>query len=124
MYKTLILGASLHTYRYSNMAIKKLVENDIDVVAIGLRKGIVAGIPIDTELKQYKNIHTVSLYLNPQRQKEYYNYIVSLEPKRVIFNPGTENFEFIKLLEEKNIHYEIACTLVMLSLGNYKAVVK
>ena len=119
MYKTLILGASLHTYRYSNMAIKKLVENDIDVVAIGLRKGIVARIPIDTELKQYKNIHTVSLYLNPQRQKEYYNYIISLEPKRIIFNPGTENFEFIKLLEEKNIHYEIACTLVMLSLGNY-----
>ncbi len=120
MYKTLVLGASLKEIRYSNKAIKKLVANDIETVAFGLRKGIVDGIEIDTKLKRYKDIHTVTLYLNPKNQKEFYAYILSLKPKRVIFNPGTENEDFMEILKDNNISYEIACTLVLLSIGNYK----
>ena len=119
-YKTLVLGASLKEERYSNKAVRSLVAHGIETLAFGLRKGEVADVEIDTELKEYKNIHTVTLYLNPTRQKEYYDYIISLKPKRVIFNPGTENLELQKLLSENNISYEEACTLVLLSIGNYK----
>jgi len=117
--KTLVIGASLKPERYSNMAIQKLVNYKHEVVALGLRKGEVAGISIDTEILQYKNIDTVSVYLNPKRQKEYYYYIISLAPKRVVFNPETENTEFYKLLNKFDIEYEEACTLVLLSTNQY-----
>ncbi len=117
--KTLVLGASLNPNRYSNLAINRLIENDIEVVAIGLRKGEVAGIPIHTERIPFKNIHTVTLYLNAKRQQAYYDYILSLKPERIIFNPGTENEEFYKILENHKINYEIACTLVLLRIGSY-----
>ncbi|MDB4037138.1 CoA-binding protein [Polaribacter sp.] len=117
--KTLVLGASLKENRYSFKAINKLKENNIPVVALGLRKGKVAAITIDTEVLPYKNIDTVTLYLNPKRQKAYYDYIISLEPKRVIFNPGTENTYFVKLLQENNIETEVACTLVLLAINQY-----
>ncbi|AUC85039.1 CoA-binding protein [Polaribacter sp. ALD11] len=116
---TLVLGASLKEERYSNRAIKKLKANNISVVAIGLKKGVIAGVAIDTEKIPYENIDTVTLYLNPKRQEEYYSYIISLQPKRVIFNPGTENMEFVKLLQENNIESEIACTLVLLATNQY-----
>lgn len=89
------------------------------MVAFGLRAGEVSGIYIDTDLLTYKNVHTVTLYLNPKRQKDYYEYIVSLKPERVIFNPGTENPEFYKILKENNIAFEAACTLVLLSTNQY-----
>ncbi|WP_299888378.1 CoA-binding protein [uncultured Lacinutrix sp.] len=117
--KTLVIGASIKPERYSNMAIRKLVNYKHDTVAFGMRKGEEYGVIIDTELKPYKNIDTVTLYLNPTRQKSYYNYIISLKPKRVIFNPGTENPEFYNLLNENKIDYEIACTLVLLSTNQY-----
>ena len=117
--KTLVLGASLKEERYSNRAIKKLKANNITVVALGLRTGIVAGVVIDTDKITYENIDTVTLYLNPKRQEEYYDYILSLQPKRVVFNPGTENMEFVKLLKENNIASEIACTLVLLATNQY-----
>ncbi|WP_299064978.1 CoA-binding protein [uncultured Polaribacter sp.] len=117
--KTLVIGASLKEERYSNRAIQKLRAHQIETVAIGLRNGIVADVNIDIEKIQYDNIDTVTLYLNPKRQEQYYNYIVSLNPKRVIFNPGTENFEFIKMLKENNIESEIACTLVLLGTNQY-----
>lgn len=117
--KTLVLGVSLKPQRYSNLAIHRLVEKGIKVVAIGLREGVVAGIPIHTEKKKFKNIHTVTLYLNPKRQEAYYDYILSLNPKRVIFNPGTENDSFIKMLKENNIKTEVACTLVLLRMNLY-----
>ena len=117
--KTLVLGASLKPNRYSNYAIQRLVANKFDAVAFGLKQGEVSGIKIDTELKLHENSHTVTLYLNEKRQKEYYDYIVSLKPKRVIFNPGTENLEFYKILKENNIYFEIACTLVLLSTNQY-----
>lgn len=117
--KTLVFGASLKEIRYSNLAIQRLREKNIPVVAYGLRKGTVSEVPIDTELIAYDNIDTVTLYLNPKRQVEYYDYILSLQPKRVIFNPGTENMEFVTILQKKKIVAEVACTLVLLSINQY-----
>ena len=117
--KTLVLGASLKPNKYSNYAIQRLVASKNDVVAFGLEKGKVSGIEIDTELLPYKSIHSVTLYLNPKTQKDYYNYVVSLKPERVIFNPGTENPEFYKILRHNEIFYEAACTLVLLSTNQY-----
>ena len=119
MKKTLVLGASLNPVRYSNMAINRLVNNKFDVVAIGLREGHVAGVEISKEQQLFDDIDSVTLYLNPQRQKEYYTYIVSLNPRRVIFNPGTENPELYQLLHENNIESEVACTLVLLGTIQY-----
>lgn len=119
MKKTLVFGASLNPNRYSHYAIQRLVANNHEVVAFGLRKGDVEGVNIDTELVPYENLDTVTLYMNAKRQKEYYDYLISLKPNRIIFNPGTENPEFFKLLEENDINYEIACTLVLLSTNQY-----
>lgn len=117
--KTLVLGASLKPHRYSNIAIKRLVAHHHEVVAQGLRKGEVSGVLIDTELMPYTDIDTVTLYLNPERQKGLYNYIISLRPNRVIFNPGTENREFQNILKQEHIYFEEACTLVLLSTNQY-----
>ena len=117
--KTLVFGASLKPDRYSNMAIRKLVNYNHETVAFGMKEGEEAGVFIDAELKPYQDLDTVTLYMNPERQKAYYNYIVSLNPKRVIFNPGTENPEFYKILNENNIAFEEACTLVLLSTNQY-----
>jgi predicted CoA-binding protein len=117
--KTLVIGASLKTNRYSNIAINRLRSYDHPVVAIGLREGEVAGVSISVEKEDFKDIDTVTLYLNPSRQEEYYEYIISLNPKRVIFNPGTENPDFYKLLKDNNIASEVACTLVLLGTNQY-----
>ncbi len=117
--KTLVIGASLKPTRYSNIAINRLVNYKHSVEAIGLRNGTVAGINIATEKTPFENIDTVTLYLNPKRQEEYYDYIIDLNPYRVIFNPGTENPEFYKMLQEKEIDYEVACTLVLLGTNQY-----
>lgn len=117
--KTLVFGASLKESRYSNLAIQRLRGRNIPVVAYGLRKGMVSDVEIDTELIAYENIDTVTLYLNPKRQQEYYDYMISLKPKRVIFNPGTENLEFVNLLQKNGIVSEVACTLVLLSINQY-----
>jgi len=117
--KTLVLGASSNPARYSYMAIKSLTNKEHSVVAIGLKEEEVLGVKIQTKQIPFTNVDTVTLYLNPQRQRDYYNYVVSLEPKRVIFNPGTENPEFFQLLKLNNIKVEVACTLVMLSTKQY-----
>ncbi|MFV8224587.1 CoA-binding protein [Christiangramia aquimixticola] len=117
--KTLVLGASLKPTRYSNLAISKLVRHNQPTEAIGLRSGKVDGVEIKTEMFPFQDIDTITLYLNAQRQKDYYDYIISLAPNRVIFNPGTENPELYQLLERNRIPYENACTLVMLSSQQY-----
>lgn len=117
--KTLVLGASLNPSRYSNYVIKKLISQNIETVALGLRQGVVAGVTIHTELVSFENLHTVTLYLNPKNQIMYYDYIVLLKPKRVIFNPGTENPELYKILKENTIPFEAACSLVLLSTNQY-----
>jgi predicted CoA-binding protein len=96
-----------------------LVEKGYPVLAIGQNSGEVAGIKIHTKAIPLKNIDTVTLYLNPTRQRDYYNYIVEAKPKRVIFNPGTENPELYQLLELNNIKVEVACTLVLLTTNQY-----
>ena len=117
--KTLVLGASLKEDRYSNIVIKKLISNKYEVKAIGLRKGKISSVKIDTGYPELIDIDTVTLYVKPERQEKYYEYIISIKPKRVIFNPGTENREFIELLENNNIEVEVACTLVLLTIGQY-----
>lgn len=117
--KTLVFGASLKPERYANIALQKLVNYGHDVVAFGAKKGEVSGVSIDTELMPYKNIHTVTLYLGSENQTSYYEYLIKLNPKRIIFNPGTENPEFYNLLNQNNIEFEEACTLVLLSTNQY-----
>ncbi|SDF16525.1 hypothetical protein SAMN05421855_10734 [Ulvibacter litoralis] len=117
--KTLVVGASLNPSRYSNLAIHKLVAHKQEVEAIGLKEGAIAGVQISTENKPFENIDTVTLYLNPTRQEAFYEYILSLKPRRVIFNPGTENPDFYELLQKNNIAYEVACTLVLLGTNQY-----
>lgn len=117
--KTLVLGASLKSTRYSFLAINRLVNSKHPVVAVGNRKGEVAGTTIETDKISFEAVDTVTLYLNPANQKQYYDYIISLQPKRIIFNPGTENDELTDLAIKHNIKPIEACTLVMLSTGQY-----
>lgn len=117
--RTLVIGASTNPERYSFKAIEMLTEYNHDVLAYGLREGKVANTPIDTTLVAYENIDTITLYVNPTRQFELYDYIISLHPRRVIFNPGTENDELVSLLDQNNIKSEIACTLVLLRTNQY-----
>ena len=119
MKKTLVLGASDNPSRYSYLAIQRLRSHGHPVVAIGRKNTKVNDVIIEKEKQDVHNIDTVTLYLNPTHQQEYYDYIVSLKPKRIIFNPGTENEELIRLAKENNIQPLEACTLVMLSTGQY-----
>ncbi|HXS35486.1 MAG TPA: CoA-binding protein [Flavipsychrobacter sp.] len=117
--KTLVIGASENPQRYSNMAVLRLQAKGYKVVAIGNRKGKVENVEIITEHPQREDIGTVTLYLNPTNQKAYYDYIISLKPNRIIFNPGTENEELERLALKEGINVLEACTLVMLSTGQY-----
>ena len=117
--KTLVIGASANPSRYSFLAVQKLTAHQHPVVALGLKKAMIGNTAIETEKKPFADIDTVTLYLNPIRQKEYYDYILSLNPKRIIFNPGTENEELYKLAAQKGIKTMEACTLVLLSTGQY-----
>ncbi|HET9056129.1 MAG TPA: CoA-binding protein [Chitinophagaceae bacterium] len=117
--KTLVLGASDNPERYSYLAINRLRSHGHEVVAIGKKETSVADVFIETEKKHFQNIDTVTLYLRPEHQKEYYNYILSLKPRRIIFNPGTENDELYDLAKTNNIQPMEACTLVMLNTGQY-----
>ena len=119
MQNTLVFGASLKPNRYSNLAIQRLRENGENTFAFGLKSGLVNDVQIKTNLSELPNIDVVTLYLNPERQKQYYNDILSLNPRKVIFNPGTENPEFYAILRENNIEVEVACTLVLLATGQY-----
>lgn len=117
--KTLVIGASENPARYSNLAVKKLTTYNHPVVAIGKKKGSIDNTVIETAKQQFDDIDTVTLYLNPLNQKEYYDYILSLKPKRIIFNPGTENEELEELAQKNGILAQEACTLVLLSTNQY-----
>jgi predicted CoA-binding protein len=114
---TLVIGAGTNPGRYAYRAIGQLKAHQHTVYALGKENGEVLGVPIDHGKPDYKDIHTVTLYINPTHQPQYYDYIIGLKPSRVIFNPGTENEEFESLLREKGIASEESCTLVMLSIG-------
>ncbi len=117
--KTLVIGASEDISRYSNMAIKSLRKHNHDVEGIGNRPGTVMDVTFDKDRKQFEGVDTVTLYINPTRQQDYYDYILSLHPKRIIFNPGTENPELERLAEKNGIKAMEACTLVLLSTGQF-----
>jgi predicted CoA-binding protein len=113
------LGASDNPERYSYLAVNKLRKFGNDVVAIGRKKTKVADVNIDTEKKEFENVDTVTLYLKPENQKEYYDYILSLHPKRIIFNPGAENQELFDIANSNNIKPLEACTLVLLGTNQF-----
>ena len=117
--KTLVLGASENPTRYANMAIKKLIEYGHEVVAIGKIVGQVDGVAIIKEKRNFSNIDTITLYLNPLHQKDYEDYLIALNPKRIIFNPGTENFAFAQKAQAAGIQTIEACTLVLLSTKQF-----
>jgi predicted CoA-binding protein len=117
--KTLVLGASENPERYSNMAIRKLRSKGYEVIAIGKIPGKVDNVEIQNQQVKSDEVETVTLYLNPAHQKPYYDYIVSLKPKRIIFNPGAENEELERIAFQEGIDILEACTLVMLSTGQY-----
>lgn len=117
--KTLVIGASTNPERYSNKAIRSLLTHGHEVVAFARREGFVGSVKIQTEFPEEQTIHTVTMYVGPQHQSEYYAPILDLNPKRVIFNPGTENIEFVEMLESKGIETIEGCTLVMLGTGQY-----
>ena len=120
MKRTLILGASPNPERYSYKATAMLAQHNNDVFPVGLRMGEIEGHKILTNNPIIENINTVTLYLGPKNQAEYYDYILhKIHPNRIIFNPGTENAELQRLAQENGIETEVACTLVLLSIGNY-----
>ncbi|RKX18521.1 MAG: CoA-binding protein [Candidatus Zixiibacteriota bacterium] len=113
--KTLVIGASIKPSRYSNMAIRLLRQKGHPVVAIGLREGQVEDVPIFTHPPVVNDIHTVTIYINPVAQEDFYDYLLSLNLRRIIFNPGTENRTFKKMALEQDIEIVENCTLVMLN---------
>jgi uncharacterized protein len=116
---TLIIGASENPERYSFKAANNLLAKGHSIKMLGKAIGNINGNKIEIGFPKFKNIHTVTIYLSPANQLPYYQYIIDLKPKRVLFNPGTENLEFFKLLVENNIDAHEACTLVLLSLNAY-----
>lgn len=119
MKKTLVLGASDNPSRYSYLAVERLRDKGHPVVAVGKKEGEIGDISILTGQPIENDIDTVTLYLNPSLQVASYDYILRLNPRRVIFNPGTENPEFEEILASRGIEPIEACTLVMLAAGNY-----
>lgn len=119
MKKTLILGASTDPSRYSYLAAHRLVEKGHTIVNVGLKTGEVAGVSIEKPELIHTDLDTITLYLSPKNQIPYYDYILNSKPKRIIFNPGTENSELESLAEAQGIETTEACTLVLLSTGQY-----
>ncbi len=119
MKKTVVIGASDNPNRYAYKATISLQHHQHEVVPVGLRKGNINNIEVLTDQPHIDDVDTVTLYVGPERQPVWYDYILSLKPKRVIFNPGTENQELEDLLHQNNISTLQACTLVLLSIGDY-----
>jgi len=117
--KTVVIGATTNPSRYAYMAANRLVEYGHEIVPIGIKKGEVAGNKIINDKPAIDAVHTVTLYVGPSNQQEYYDYVAALNPKRVVFNPGTENQEFEKSLEKQGVEVLEACTLVMLGANTY-----
>ena len=116
---TLVIGASLKESRYSNICVKTLASGHFPVTAIGLREGLIDGIQVQAGFPELHDIHTVTLYLGSENQKSWYNYILKLNPERVVFNPGAENQEFENMLSDAGIEVVEGCTIMMVKGGTY-----
>ena len=119
MKTTVVIGASENTERYSNRVTRMLHNQNIPVVAIGLKAGEIDGVKIQTGFPKIQNVDTVTLYVGPALQPQYYDYVIGLKPERIIFNPGTENSEFEVKAREAGIEVLVACTLTMLTVGTF-----
>lgn len=117
--KTLVLGASPNPTRYAYLAVQRLLRHGHEVVAVGLRKGEIEGVPIRTDWPEVSDVDTITMYVGPDRQQPLYDYILRLNARRVIFNPGTENQELAALLKSRGTEVDYACTLVMLASDQY-----
>ena len=117
--KTIVLGASPNPARYSFKAVKSLLRFNHEVIPVGFRPGVIYDNLIQRGMPEIKNVHTIALYIGIERQEEYHDYILSLQPKRIIFNPGTINELFIAELEALGIEVVEGCTLVMLDSGEF-----
>jgi uncharacterized protein len=116
---TLVIGASENPERYANQAVRMLLDYEHNVIALGVKSGRIDDVEILNEMPENISIDTITLYVNPALQEQYKHQILQLKPRRVIFNPGTENQDFEKLLIDNNIEPIEACTLVMLRTGQY-----
>ncbi len=121
MTKTMVIGASPKPDRYAHIVTLRLLAGGFEVVPVGIHPGKIGNLSIvDLNLRpEYSDIHTVTMYLNRINQRPWYEYLLELNPARVIFNPGSENFEFYQLLNQHGIEFLEACTLVMLANGSY-----
>jgi uncharacterized protein len=119
--KTVIIGATTDRSRYAYLAASMLTNYNHEIVPIGIKKGEVFGAPILNIFDKpvIKDVDTITLYIGPQRQSQWYDYIIGLKPKRIIFNPGTENDMLEQLAEENGIEVVLGCTLVMLRSHQY-----
>ena len=117
--ETLVLGGSMNPARFSNRAIRKLRTYEHPVMSIGLKEGKVDDVSIQTGTPHINDIHTVTLYLNPKNQKQYYDYIIGLKPKRIVFNPGTENPKLSERARKNNIEVVEYCTLILLDTHTF-----
>lgn len=118
---TLVIGASTNPARTSHTALHMLQETDQSIMALGLKGGEVAGVTIQTDRETIDpaQVDTITLYLGAKNQPAYYDWILNLKPRRVIFNPGAENPAFAEQLQEAGIEPIMACTLVMIRTGQY-----
>jgi len=119
MKRTVVIGASDNPDRYSYLAAQKLAKYGHETYAVGIKNGSIGNIPLTKELKFIEGVDTVTMYVGPRHQPYWYDYVLSLKPKRIVFNPGAENAEFERMAKEKGIETIEACTLVMLSAGTY-----
>jgi hypothetical protein len=119
MKKVMVLGATPKKTRFAFTCVKSLLRYGYEVIPIGAREGAINGMEIITDKPSTKDLHTVTIYLNPSRQEEYYDYILNQNPRRIIFNPGAENPYFKEIAEKNDIEVVEDCTLVMLNSGNF-----
>ena len=119
MKKTIVLGATPDSSRYAYLASNKLARYGHEIINVGIKTGEVAGVPIEKPEHIHSGVDTITLYVGPYNQKTLYDYVLNINPKRIIFNPGTENPELQSLAEQKGIQIVMGCTLVMLSTGEY-----
>ena len=119
MKKTIVLGATPNPARFAYLATLRLAQHGHEVIPVGIRQGAIGDREIQSGMPMIEGVDTITLYLQAGRQKEYYDYILSLKPKRIIFNPGAENPELVQMAEAAGIETLEACTLVMLSIGSY-----
>lgn len=119
MKKTIIIGATNNPGRYASLAANRLVAKGHEIINVGIKSGEVAGVPIEKAGVIHPDVDTITLYVGPQHQSEYFDYILKTKPQRIIFNPGTENSELEELAKDNGIETTEACTLVLLSTGQY-----